>query len=128
MNDSPPGEPDQVTKQHVLLMEFIIEVNRDVQRLREGAADLAALLPASWRRLQSTAHNIGARAEGLQLQVLQVCARELEQFAIQALAPTVSDKSETIEGAMVALEMLDLELHALKTDVASQPLEDPQQA
>ena len=119
MNDSPPGEPDQANKQHVLIMEFITEVNRDLERLREGNADLAALLPASWRRLQITAHNIGARAEGLDLQVLQVCARELERFAMEVLTPTASDKSESIEGAMVALEMLDLELHALKRDLAS---------
>ena len=119
MNDSPPGEPDQTNKQHVLIMEFITEVNRDLERLREGNADLAALLPASWRRLQITAHNIGARAEGLDLQVLQVCARELERFAMEVLTPTASDKSESIEGAMVALEMLDLELHALKRDLAS---------
>jgi len=38
MNDSPPGEPDQTNKQHVLIMEFITEVNRDLERLREGDA------------------------------------------------------------------------------------------
>jgi hypothetical protein len=119
MNDSPPGEPDQVDKRRVLIMEFITEVNRDLQRLREGNADLVALIPTSWRRLQIAAHNIGARAEGLELAVLQVCARELEQLALEVLTPTVSDRSESIEGAMVALEMLDLELQALKTDSAS---------
>ena len=119
MNDSPPGEPGHVDKQHVLIMEFITEVNRDLERLREGNADLVALHPSSWRGLQMVAHNIGARARGLDLQVLQVCARELEQFAVEVLTPTVADKSVSIEGAMVALEMLDLELHALKKDLVS---------
>jgi hypothetical protein len=105
-------------------MEFIAEVNRDLQRLREGHADLDALHPTSWRRLQLAAHNIGARAEGLELQVLQSCARELEQLATEVLTPTPSDRSQSIEGAMVALEMLDLELRALKKDLASRALED----
>jgi hypothetical protein len=114
MNDSPPGEPDQVDKQHVLIMEFITEVNRDLERLREGNADLVALHPTSWRGLQIVAHNIAARAEGLELRVLQVCAWELEQLVIEVLTPTAADKSEGIEAAMIALEMLNLELLALK--------------
>jgi phage shock protein A len=119
MNDSPRGEPDQASKPRALIMEFITEVNRDLQRLREGNADLVAMNPTSWRRLQTAAHNIGARAGRLELQVLQVCARELEQFAMEVLTPTASDRSRSIEGAMVALEMLDLELHALQRDLES---------
>jgi hypothetical protein len=119
MTDSPRGEPDQLNKQHALIMEFITDVNRDLQRLREGNADLVSMNPAAWRRLQVAAHNIGARAEGLELQVLQACARELEQFAMEVLTPTAAGKSGSIEAAMVALEMLDLELHVLQKDLAS---------
>jgi hypothetical protein len=114
MSVSPPGELDQVKQRNALIMEFITEVSRDLERLRAGRVHLDVPDSTSWRRLQTAAHNIGARAEGLKLGVLQLCARELEQFALEVLRPTDSDKSESIQGAMIALEMLDLELTALK--------------
>src|SRR5438128_1780022 len=99
MNDSPGGEKSQANKHDALVMEFIIEVNRDLERIRLDNADLGALDPACWRRLQAAAHNIGARAAGLELQVLQLCALELEQFAVDVLMPTGLDKSESVQGA-----------------------------
>jgi hypothetical protein len=119
MNDSPRGETDHVDKQQALITEFITDMNRELARLRAGSADLVALHPASWRGLQIAAHNIGARAEGLELQVLQTCARQLEGFAIEVLTPSASNKPESIEGAMVALEMLDLESRALNRNLVS---------
>lgn len=118
MKDSSGEEKDQVIKQHALVMEFITEGHVDLERFRLGATDLADLDPTSWRRLQHLAHNIGARAAALKLGVLQICARELEQFSIDVLKAASSDKSECIQGAMIALEMLDLELKALKRSVA----------
>jgi hypothetical protein len=114
MNDSRGGEKGQGNKHDALVMELITEVNCTLERIRLDNADLGALDPASWRRLQNAAHNIGARAAGLDLQVLQLCALELEQFAVDVLMPSGLDKSESVQGAMVALEALDLELHALK--------------
>jgi hypothetical protein len=118
MKDSSGEEKDQVNKQNALTMEFITEANVDLERLRLGAMDLAELEPTSWRRVQHLAHNIGARAAALKLGVLQICARELEQFSIDVLKAGSTDRSECIQGAMVALEMLDLELQALKRNVA----------
>src|SRR5687767_5228238 len=111
MSVSPPGELDQVKQRNALIMEFITEVSRDLEGLRATGDHLDVRDSTSWRRLQNTAHNIGARAEGLNLGVLHLCARELEQFAVEVLRPTDSDKSESIQGAMIALEMLDLELN-----------------
>ena len=118
MKDSLGQEKDQVNKQNALVMEFITEANVDLERCRSGAADLAELDPTSWRRVQQLAHNVGARAAALKLGVLQICARELEQFSIDILKAGSADKSEYIQGAMIALEMLDLELKALKRSVA----------
>jgi hypothetical protein len=118
MNDAPSGEKYQVSNRDALVMEFIIEVSRDVEQLRACNVDSGALDPTSWRRLQKSAHSIGVRAEALELGVLRLCAKELEQFAVEVLRPTGSDKSESIQGAMIALEMLDLELQALKRTAA----------
>jgi hypothetical protein len=119
MNDSPMGEKTQVTKHQALVMEFITEVNRDLERFRFENTDLAKLDANSWRKVLNAAHNIGARAEALKLGVLEICARELEQFATDVLKTPGSNKSEFIQGSMIAIEMLDLELNALKKSVGS---------
>ena len=116
MTASPPGELDQVNERNALVMEFLTEVSGDLERLRAGSEDPDALDSASWRRIQTTAHNIGARAEALKLSVMQQCARELEEFATEVLKPTDSNKSEAIQGALIALEIVELELRALKRD------------
>src|ERR1043165_6361215 len=112
MNVSPPGELDRVNERNALVKEFLSEVSTDLERLRAASTDPDALDSASWRRLQTTAHNIGVRAEALKLGVMQHCARELEQFAADVVTPTGSSKSASIQGAMIALEILELELQA----------------
>jgi hypothetical protein len=116
MTASPPGQLGQANERNALVVEFLTELSGDLERLRSGSKEPDALDSATWRRLQTTAHNIAARAEALKLGVLQQCARELEQFAVEVLKPTDSSKSESIHGAMIALEILELELQALKKD------------
>jgi hypothetical protein len=118
MNDPLSSEQDQARKQKVLVMELITEASRDLKLMRDGDGGFAAFDPVAWRKIQNTAHNIAARAAELRLGVLQLCARELEQFAAEILRPTDSDKSESVQGAVIALEMLDLELLALKRSSA----------
>jgi len=95
-------------------MEFIKEVSRDLEHWRASCANTREFDSATWRQLQNAAHNIGARAEGFKLGVMVACARELEQFALEVLTPTRSDKSESIKGAIIALEIMELELHSLR--------------
>ena len=114
MTAAPPGELDQVNERNALVMEFLTEVSTDLERLRAASLAPDALDSAAWRRLQTTAHNIAARAAALKLGVMQQCARELEQFSAEVIRPTDCDRSESVQGAMIALEILTLELQALK--------------
>jgi hypothetical protein len=125
MTVSPPGELDQVNERNALVTEFLSNVSRDLERLRSSSHDPDALDSAWWRRLQSTAHNIGARSEALKLGVMRRCALELEQFSAEVLTPTDSGASDSIQGAMIALEIVELELRALQSDAQARDTDSP---
>jgi hypothetical protein len=118
MKDAPPGGK-KVSQHDQLIREFVNEVSRDLKRLLARGNELRDLDPISWRRVQTTAHHIAGRAGQLQLQVLAHCARELEEFAARILSATHADRSESVHAAMIAFEMIHLELKALEGSTQS---------
>jgi hypothetical protein len=109
MSDSEDRETARVQSRDQRVREFLAEAARDIERMR-AAVVAAAGEPdsTSWRRFENVAHNLGARAGALQLGVLQMCARELEQFVM----------AKSMDGVMVAVETISLELNALTSDLA----------
>ena len=62
------------------LEEFLGDATRDVERMRDMVAELEAGDATAWARVQTMAHNLGARSQALKLGVMIACARELEML------------------------------------------------
>jgi len=114
MNDSKTEQSDTALRHHQLVQELIADASRDLERMRSAMAALEALDATSWRITRNAAQNLGARARALGLGILQHCASELEGFAEEVTRPDASDRSASLHCAMVAIEMLGIELDTLK--------------
>jgi hypothetical protein len=80
---------------------------------------LKALDTNEWGRTQRTAHNIAARAHALDQGVLASCARELERFAGAIVAGNLAEQTAALQGAEIAIEIIDLELGVLSRSAGS---------
>src|SRR5687767_15018375 len=109
MSDFASHEQHSAGAREQLARAFVREVRDELDRIRATTAELEAFDISAWHRVQTAAHNIGARAQAVGLAVLTSCARELEQFSGAMLSGDARDRSYTMQRAMVALEALDLE-------------------
>jgi hypothetical protein len=114
MSDPASSAQAQAHAQNQLKLEFVTEVRQHLDWMQSASSQLEALDLISWGRIHNIAHNIGARAEALNLGVMQSCARELEQFATSVTRGPADERTNNVERAMVAIETLELELAELK--------------
>jgi hypothetical protein len=114
MSDPASSTEAQAHAQNQLKLEFVMEVRQHLDWMHGASTQLEALDPISWDRMHNIAHNIGARANALNLGVMQSCTRELEQFAASVTRGPADERSNNVERAMVAIETLELELAELR--------------
>jgi hypothetical protein len=97
----------------VSVQELVRETGIEMARLRASTEALEQLDRNEWERTQRLAHNIAARAQGLNLAVLASCARELERFAGAIVTGDPKGQAAALQGAAIATEAIDLELRVL---------------
>lgn len=109
LRDRDSGERER-TRQ--LLDEFLSDATLDVDSMRTSLAALEAGDGATWTRVQTLAHNLGARAHALNLRVLIACSRELELLTEDRLAGAPID-GFFMQCVASAIETLELEIASL---------------
>ena len=80
MKDPRERETVERERHRQQLDEFLSDATRDVERMRGLVVELESGDAAAWTRVQTMAHNLGARSQALKLGVMTACARELEQL------------------------------------------------
>jgi len=113
MTDPRGREPAERERQRQMLGEFLADATRDVERMRGMLTALDAGDAAALARVQTLAHNLGARSQALKLGVLNACARELEQLTEERQngAPLDDFFRQCVSSAV---ETLALEIDALR--------------
>ena len=113
MTDPRGRETAERERQLQQLDEFLGDATRDVERMRALVADLERGDAAAWTRVQTIAHNLGARSLALKLGVMNACARELEQLTDERQngAPLDNFFMQCVSGAV---ETLALEIATLR--------------
>jgi hypothetical protein len=114
MNDSRQNSAEDA-KRRQLLLEFLGDAARDLERMRIIAIEIEAGEVSGWNQLRNLAHNIAARAGSLKLGVLNATARELERLADEQLAGTAPDHF-LLQCAHSAIDTLALEMETLKKE------------
>jgi hypothetical protein len=113
MTDRRERETVEHERHRQQLDEFLGDATRDVERMRALVGELERGDDAAWERVQTIAHNLGARSLALELGVMNACARELEQLTDERQRGVPLDRF-FMQCVASAIETLALEIAVLR--------------